>query len=148
MMGVTNPPPQELTESTQGHSIPMGASWGEQLDAAAPLTDDEHEASLLAEHGDVAETYSDSGDEDIVSLGSEEDEDDDVEPFTLPPAAKPTAVDDKRSESPNSRCSVPTRKEGMFQALQKACRGHVGSHSSQPHEEEEGQMQRALWSPS
>ena len=67
----------------------------------------------MAEHGDVAEVYSDSGDEDIVSLGSEEDEDDDVEPFTLPPAAKPTAVDDKRSESPNSTASLD---------LHEACR--------------------------
>ncbi len=61
-MGVANPLPQELTGSPQGDTILTGASWGEQLDAVAPLTDpNEHEASPLSEHGGIVGVDSDSG---------------------------------------------------------------------------------------
>ncbi len=80
-MEVANPPPQ-LTESPQGDTILTGASWGEQLDIVAPLTDpNEHEASPRSHGGIVG-----------------------IEPFILPPAAKPMTVGGSRS--PNLTASM------------------------------------------
>lgn len=108
MVGVAIPLPQEKDESTQGNTIPTGASWGEQRDAVTPLTDlDGHDASLMVEHNDdndVEANNSDSGDES-VSLGSEEEEHD-VEPFIIPPAGEPVDVGGMSSRSPNPSAST------------------------------------------
>ncbi|XP_024141773.2 uncharacterized protein LOC112154824 [Oryzias melastigma] len=105
MMGVAIPPPPELTDCARGNSSPMDASWGDQLDAAAPLSDHEepYEAAPPEQH-DAAGAESDSEDESI-SLGSEEDEED-CGPFIFPAAAKPTGLTGTRSGSPNPTATV------------------------------------------
>lgn len=104
VMGVANPPPQELIASPRGNTIPEAASWAEQLEAVAPLTDlDVHDPTSF-EPGDFTGVESDSGDESI-SLGSEEDEAD-IEPFSVPPAAKPGDTGGACSGSPNPAATV------------------------------------------
>lgn len=81
-MGAATPSHQEMEKSAQGHTIPPGAGWGEQLDAVASRTDhDKRESCLLIEQVNVERLNSDTGDESIsLSSGKEED---DTEPFTL-----------------------------------------------------------------
>ena len=100
MVGVASPSPQETADSPGGDAILAGPSWGDQLDAAAPLAD------LI---GDVC--VCDSGDE-CISLGSDDDGDDSAELFVLPPAAKP-ATGDASSGPPNPTACMD---------LQEACK--------------------------
>ncbi|CAL8255687.1 unnamed protein product [Boreogadus saida] len=82
VMGVTDPPLPELAGGSRGLSAPLGTSWGSEVD----LTDtsqpqeltrpDAIEASLLVGLDEAEGSYSESGGESI-SLGSDEDEDDD-----------------------------------------------------------------------
>ncbi|KAG7483068.1 hypothetical protein JOB18_038375 [Solea senegalensis] len=101
MVGVSIPPPLELTESTQGNAIPVGASWGDQLDAADPLSDpDDHVPdNMFMGKVDVDDCDSEIGDES-VSRGSDDDEQG-TGLFFLSPAAKRALGDSTRSGSPN-----------------------------------------------
>ena len=81
-MGVTDPPLPELAGGSRGLAGPLGTSWGSEVD----LTEDSQpleltqpntfKASLLAGPDEAEGGYSESGEESI-SLGSDEDEDDD-----------------------------------------------------------------------
>ena len=68
-------------------------------------------------------------------------------------AAPPATYGDKKKQratsddcfAPDDRCSVRAMfREGMFRTPQEACRGHAGTRSSQPEEEEEGRTRRRL----
>ncbi|CAL8239133.1 unnamed protein product [Gadus morhua 'NCC'] len=85
VMGVTDPPLPELAGGSRGLSAPLGTSWGSEVDltdASQPLEltqPDAFEASLLEGPDEAEGDHSESGGESI-SLGSDEDEDDDSFP--------------------------------------------------------------------
>ncbi|MEQ2162342.1 hypothetical protein GOODEAATRI_018722 [Goodea atripinnis] len=77
-----------------------GTSWGDQLDAAVPLTDPEEDGAALLVFSTFANAESESEVESI-SLGSDDDEQD-CEPYAIPSAAKPLVTGDtSHSGSPN-----------------------------------------------
>ena len=108
VMGVTDPPLPELAGGSRGLASPPGTSWGSEVDlteASQPLEltqPDATEASLLAGPDEAEGGYPESG-EDSISLGSDEDEDDD--PFS-PRTASPMVVGGACTSSPNPAVSV------------------------------------------
>ncbi|CAL8369759.1 unnamed protein product [Arctogadus glacialis] len=108
VMGVADPPLPEVAGGSRGLAAPLGTSWGSEVDltdASQPLEltqPDAIEASLL-EGPDGAESgYSESGGESI-SLGSDEDEDDD---YFFPRIASPMVVGGACTASLNPAVSV------------------------------------------
>lgn len=100
VLGAAIPALQEEPEGRpRGVTISTGPSWADQVDAVDPLFDpDELDTGLTAAEDSLAE-FSDSGDEPI-SLPSEEEEAD-MEQFTLTQAARPgSATDIGSSGSP------------------------------------------------
>ncbi|MEQ2213938.1 hypothetical protein XENOCAPTIV_024052 [Xenoophorus captivus] len=99
MMGVANPPPSELPGTDEREPTLAGASWGDQLDPVAPLTDPEEDEAALPVFSTLTNAESESEVESI-SLRSDDDELD-CEPCAIPSAAKPSVTDD------TSRCGSP-----------------------------------------
>ena len=108
VMGVTDPPLLELAEGSRGIAVPPGTTWGSEVDlteGSQPLAltqYDNVEASLLAEPDEAEGGYYESGEESI-SLGSDEDEEDDS--FS-PRTASPMVVGGMCTSSPNPAISM------------------------------------------
>lgn len=98
MLGVSNPPPPVLASTDEGELPLAQASWGDQLDAVAPLLDLEEDGADLPVFSDFAGAESDS-EVESVSLGSD-DYEQDGETFSIPLAAKPTETGETRYSGP------------------------------------------------
>ncbi|CAL8258217.1 unnamed protein product [Arctogadus glacialis] len=116
LAGATGPPLPELAGGSRGLSAPLGTSWGSEVnltDASHPLEltrPDAIEASLLVGPDEAEGSYSESGGESI-SLGSDEDEDDDS--FS-PRTALPMVIGGTGTASLNPAVSMD---------LHEACKG-------------------------
>ncbi|MEQ2196213.1 hypothetical protein XENOCAPTIV_026692, partial [Xenoophorus captivus] len=100
VMGVANSPPPELTATDEGEATLARTSWGDQLNAVAPLSDPEEDEAILPVFSTFANAKSESEVEPI-SLGSDDDKQD-CEPYVIPLSAKPLVMGDtSHNGSPN-----------------------------------------------